>query len=345
MLLTPMMLLFAKGPVDGLQRFKDFVLTTKSFSVQVTARSEDVPGATGRGTLLVQHPDSFRFSMDWGGKDYNYVKSAQSSIDYAKSDRVYEDYPGEPGLQPRGSTFSEIQQDSIPIPLLTGDLQRYLGTGVTYKLTSNEHGVETYTAMWSTNGTKGKVIASIGQDGRLLHFDDYLESPTGSIHRIMDFSNYVVNPQIPPNSFSTVPPLGCSIYQFPPLVAKIAVGDILSLGKWETGIGVRDADAVAKGKLIIVRETTSRPADDLVAYLAKQKLPVESLVFCVGSSGGQFWSPSPNVGQALSSMGTPISILLGSDGKIIAMWLGYDPDHPEALVGAVSEALKGKIKG
>ncbi|HTQ11998.1 MAG TPA: hypothetical protein VMI31_18190, partial [Fimbriimonadaceae bacterium] len=60
------------------------------------------------------------------------------------------------------------------------------------------------------------------------------------------------------------------------------------------------------------------------------------------TSGGQFNSPPPAVGQELSLVGTPLMILLGPDESIKGLWMGFDPANPLDLPAAVSEALKGK---
>jgi hypothetical protein len=337
-MLIPLMYLLK--PADAFQRFHDFLDRTKAFSVQITAHSDSVPNATGKGAFALLKPSYFKLSMNWGSKDYSYVKTVDGSVDFERYDRIYQEYPQAPGLLPTASAFSGIQEDSVPIPLLTGDLMRYVDHGVAYKLTSSEGGNETYTAVWKT-GTSGRVVVTIAQDGRLLHFDDLLQTPTGSIHRIMDFSNYSLT-AIPTTAFSLIPPLGFTSSELPPVKPTIAIGDVLTLGKWKSSVGVQTIDSQIRGKLVIVREQDSLIADALVSYLAKHKLPLRTVVVSVGRSGGQFWAPSTEVAARLSSAGTPLTMLVDNNGKISAMWLGFDREEPGSFLSAITSAAKGK---
>ncbi len=338
-MLIPIALLLIR-PVDGIQRFHDFVNKNKSFSVQISARSNIIP-TPGKGSYIVNRPNSFRVSIDWGAADYNYVKDASGAVEFERYRKTYQEYPGSQGIFYDESTFAPIQAESMPIPLLNGDLKMFLAPRSTYKLVKQQGGNQTYTATWSIDGGNGKVTAVIGADGRLIHFEVYANNQMGVMHRVMDFSNYVFNPKTNPYTFIPVPPLGFTIYQFPTTYPEVQIGHTLQLGTWKSAAGSKNIDADVRGKLMVIREPSSPPADALIAYLDKQNLPVKTVVVSVGESGGQFWAPAPAIASKLSSFGTPFSILLDAQGKVTAMWLGFNPDRPEQLVAEITKAAKG----
>jgi hypothetical protein len=249
-------------------------------------------------------------------------------------------YPKSNGLTWELSLFSTLQSVSFPGPIMTGSVEKFLPSDVRYKLASQKNGVETYSGAWSNPMSKGKAVVSIGADGRLLHFEQFSSSPEATIHRIMDFANYVINPPTSGATFSTIPPIGLSSYQFDAQGLAFEIGDPVHLGTWKSQSGSVDMDARARGKLVIVREPGSLPSDALVSFLQGQKLSVETIVASVGDSGGQVWSPAPDVRAKLSAVGTPLLILFGSDGKVKQMWFGFDSDNPMELVNSINAAVK-----
>lgn len=342
-MLLSILFLLNGPPADGIQRFQDFVQRNKCFSVQIKTKSDRIP-LPGKGSFVVLQPESFRLVMDWGMSDYTYVKGPSQSIEYERYRKTYQEYPRAKGLDYDESYFAASQMDSLPASLIAGDLRRFVPSGTAYKLVSKANGVETYRATWETPDSSGKVVAGIGPDGRLLHFDHFVRNPMSQVHRISDFSDYVLNPKLTPNTFSTVPPLGFTTYQFPYPEQTVNLGEVVHLGTWQSSTGPADMDAAARGKLVVVREPDSEPADALLKYLGQQKLPVDLVVLSLATSGGQFWSPPAKVAQFLSTYGTPFMILVGQDGKSKAMWLGFDAEHPDALLKAITEAAKEKSR-
>ncbi len=334
------LLLFVQAPtVDGIQRFHDFMQRTKSFSVHIATKSEAIK-MPGKGTILVVKPDRLRLTMLWGPYDYTYIKSSSQAIEYQKALRTYQEFPNEPGLTVGASPFAAVQEDSLPMVLLTGDIRKF--APAPFKLTKTENGKETYTATWKGRGDSGQVIAVIDAQGKLLHFDKLFVNPEGRTHLVQDFSDYVINPPVAKNAFATIPPAGFISYQMPLIQPQIAAGDALSFGRWSSGTGSVDLDPIARGKLVIVRGPDSPPADALLNYLSGKKLPVPSVTVSLGKSGGQYWSPPPMVSAKLSSIGTPLILLMSPQGKITGMWLGFDADKPDELITEITEALKEK---
>ena len=329
----------ALRPVDGMTRFHNFIQKNGCFSVQIEATSSKIR-SSGTGTFVVKRPDCFRSSMDWGDFDYNYVKGPDGAVEYENAGRTYQQYPPEPGLGIEESVNSDYQLDSLPMPLLRGDIKKLSPSP--FKLTGSKGGVDSYGSAWDTPMGKGAVNLSIDSEGHLLSVDLTESSGLKSIHRVMHFSHYVLNPTLTAATFSIVPPLGYSSYKLPYPYPAIQIGDKLSLGTWKSAQGPVKIDSQAAGNLLIVRVPDSAPADGLIAYLAKHPLPVKSIVLSLGTSGGQFNSPPPAVGQELSLVGTPLMILLGPDESIKGLWMGFDPANPLDLPAAVSEALKGK---
>jgi outer membrane lipoprotein-sorting protein len=338
-MLIPLYLVLQQTQSSGLQRMHDFITRVKSFSVQIAVTSNAVR-YPGKGTLIVAKPGNFRLTIQWGTFDYAYIKGPNDALEYERSRRTYMNYPKSNGLTWESSIFSSLQTPSFPTPLLTGTASRLIPSDAKYKVVSRKNGVETYKAEWSSQMSKGRAVVSIGADGRLLHFEQLSTSIQGTIHRTMDFSNYVFNPPVSASTFSTIPPPGLTAQEFEPTTLPFELGDSVHLGTWKSANGAVDLDARVKGKLLIVREPDSPQADALLAYLQTQKLPVDAIVASVGGSGGQVWSPPPGVGSKISGLGTPLMILFDNEGKVKKMWLGFDAENAAAIVPAIAAALK-----
>ncbi len=344
MVITLLLLLRTRHAPDGLQRFHDFLAKNPSFSVDLNATTDHVP-MPGTGTYVVKGPACFKLSMRWGAYDYNYVKNESDAVEYVNSDKTYQQFGPSPRLEFYQSVASALQLDSLPLLLLFGDPKRLVPDPKGFKLTGTHDGAEVYTDAWGSadaTGAGGKVIATIDGDGKLLALDYYVHGMTGTVHRVMSFSNYKVNPKMGAEDFNTDPPLGYTTYKFPYPEQAFWPGAKLNLGKWKWSGGSTDIDSSVAGKLLIVRVSDSAPADALQAYLAKHKLPVKSVVLSLGNSGGQYYAPSPDVAEKLSRAGTPLMILLTADNRIKGLWLGFDPDSPLDLASAISKSLGGQ---
>lgn len=335
------LLVSIQQPGSGLQRFHDFLEKTKCFSVQVAATSNRVP-SEGRGSYLVLMPSSFRLNMAWGTRSYSCVKNAGEVLEFESDNRTYQHYPADRGLAVFDSLFADLQYDSLPLSLMRGGLEGLAPRGTVFSLISRKAGTETYAASWSGPQGSGKIVAAIDSVGRLVHFDIERQTQTGPVRRIMDFKNYVIDPPAGSDTFSMSPPIGYTSYRFPFPEITVSIGDALQLGKWSSAKGPVSIDPVVRGKLIIVRQPDSTQADGLIAYLAKQGLPVQTVVLSLANSGGDYWSPSPQTSRLLSSVGTPFLIFL-QENKVKSLWLGFDPDRPTDVLTWISNAAKGKL--
>lgn len=341
MLLT--LLLVLQQPPSGIARFHEFFQKASSFSVRITAHSNRVP-VVGKGTLLVSKPDSFRLKMDWDQVGYDLVKTREEMLEVSRYAKIYHTMPDDPGLIVHYSAYPILQEESLPLPFLVGDLTKFVPPGTTFKTIGKKDGVETDKAVWSGAGT-GRVTVKVASDGRLVSFEAYSASPNGIVQRTFEFSDYNLAPPIPSGAFSTQPPTGFVAYQLPTIIAKIAVGEKLKLGSWTSGSEAKNLDEVAKGKLLVVRESDSPPADALLGFLANQKLPADKLVLSLDGPGGDYHSPDPKVADSLASMGTPLIILLDAQGAIKGLWLGYDPDRKASIVPEITRAYEDKGDG
>jgi hypothetical protein len=124
-----------------------------------------------------------------------------------------------------------------------------------------------------------------------------------------------------------------------------STGDSPKFGTWSSAAGKVQLDKAVRGKLLVVREPESGPADRLIAYLKKQSLPVKFVVASLGNSGGTYWGPSSKVAQSMGVVGTPLSILLSDKGVVLAMWVGFDHDNPGKMLTELKEALKENSDG
>jgi hypothetical protein len=339
-MLIPILLLLQK-PAEGIERFHAFIARNKSFSVQVVVQSDRLK-IPGKGTLVISRPSSFRLNMAWGFYDYNLIKNATGSLEYEYSTKTYQEFLDSPGLTYEPSPFSDFQSDSMPEVLLRGNLLSFVPKGVTYKLIQERNGSGTYTAIWNGNRGTGKITALIGKDGRLERFDFYVQTPMGALHRVTDFKNYVLKPKLQASTFATIPPLGFTTYNMPYFWPQVEIGMKPTFGTWKSAAGPQNLDSVVRGKLVILREKDSSPANGLVAYLQSHKPSVSTVILSLDSSGGQYWAPSPKIAAQLRSAGTPLSLLIGKDGKVQAMWLGFDEEEPEVLLAEINKAAAGQ---
>lgn len=337
-MLTSLVFLALQNP-DGLARFADYWKRTNSFSVQVQATS-NIAGV-GKGQLTVTKPNSFRITMTWPTEDYAYVKSPQGSVEFERTSKLYQEYPPEPGLRPFDSAVGSFQTDSIPGPLLVGSLQPFVPKDATVSKTDEAGGGQTYTWKWGApTQDSGHITAKISSDGKLLYFEQYFQTTRGLIHREYAMSNYEAPAKTTPSTFSLIPPLGFSMHHRSVDYLDFSTGDKPKFGMWSTASGKADLTEAAKGKLLIVRAPDSKPADNLLKFLSGRKLPVKTIVATLGPSGGDYWSPPGSMVDSLAVVGTPLAILVGKDGTVLGMWVGYDYDNPGQMLKEIDDTLK-----
>lgn len=329
-----------QNPADGLQRFHNYIQKAGSFSVQINAKSAAL-NTPGQGTFTLVRPGSMRLEMTWGPSKYVFIKGASGSVEYESSDKLYQQYPALGDLQFFDSVFPDFQSSSFPMPLVNSDLKRFVPANNGFKLMEHTPDTETYDAKWTQGEGRAEVRAKIASDGRLLLFQFDASSPAGEVHRTMEFTNYNLAPKVAPDAFNAVPPLGYTESQFDVPAPSLKIGQAVHLGSWNSTKGATNVDSLIKGKLLIAREPNSAPSDGLIAYLGKQKLSVPTVVLSLGNSGGDFNTPNATARKTLGDLGTPYIILVGKDGTVKGLWLGFDPERADALRAEIIKAAKG----
>ena len=140
-----------------------------------------------------------------------------------------------------------------------------------------------------------------------------------------------------PAAFRLELPLGYVPYALPEMPAPLAIGEAAPLVGWRKGGRTVDLNEPRRGKprllAVLDAERPSRVARPFLIELGRT-VPV----FLIEKGGVE--DPTGALLKRLSPSGTPMFYLVGPDGTVRKLWLGFDPAKGKAWIAEVREAAK-----
>lgn len=136
----------------------------------------------------------------------------------------------------------------------------------------------------------------------------------------------------PASRFAFTVPDGYSPFSLDLIPGPAGVGSTFPLQGWAGG---DLTGKVAKGGLIAILGTDSEPSRRAGAALAKIRAagtPVVALGDAKGVPGTEGYDPNGNLLERLRVPSTPVFFKVDGKGKILAVWLGFDPTASDAFV-------------
>lgn len=332
-------ILALQTPPNGMDRFRAYMAAHPTLAVKIELSDGSTPKPI-QIDFLISRPAKIRLHAHYGAQDYHFVKTAAQALEWTTPQREYQRFPSTNSLIVEESVLSDLAANAFPYVLFTRDLAKETRPEAPFELLKKTAAQETWESRYKNSMGSQVMIAVIAADGRLLRFENHLTGAEGTSNTIYRFQNYQVAPKIDAATFRTEPPVGFTAYALPPLREAFAVGSPLTLGRWQTSAGPVDLDPIARGKLLVVVQSGSRPDEEMLKFL-RRPLPVETLVLTPADPRGAYHSPDPAVGRGLLSMGTPLLILLDGKGTVRWLGLGFDPQTAKGQIEEMKAAAKG----
>ena len=296
-------LAFALLAADPAARLDAFLRDHSSKFVAVTECA--VGGQTvGRATLRVGNP-RFRFDAKGAGMDYSLSSTEKGYVEIERATKSYDEHPAQGRvvfIQSRISGAIAL----MPSFLLASSAAELFG-GV--KPTVKGERLE-----WTVRTSDGPVPASLLVDtgGKPAR---YTFGP-----RTWKLISYGAGTDALA-AYALAIPLGYVPFALPELPTPLAVGSPAPLAGWRRGGKPLDLSVAGAGKArllaVLGDDAPSRAARPFLIDLGKT-MPV----FLIGP--GEITDPTGAGMRRLSPPGTPMFYLVGGDGKVKALWFGFE---------------------
>lgn len=354
-----MMLVLQSGPADAaLERYARFAATHPIVSVHFRAKVVNQPDATGN--MLLERERRVLFNAKWGGGDYTLSVSELGIREVERTDQRYDEfpYPGKILLQESKLTnagtvypgvFSMMDLRRIAPP---GNRFEHKGT----RSIEGRSGDVVAVKYSSPMGGSGSIEATIASDGQLLQYHEVLKNPMGGMRDVeWHFNRYTFPKRLTSQNFylaipdgftpRSVPNIGWAIQpeeSLPDITLRRASGADASL-RGATG---------GKTTLFVLLGPDCPQSAGLATHFPELGGLAQIVPVSISPQAQQahrwgentLYDPTGRVLDRLQLMGTPMCYLVGADGKVRKVWLGYDEEDPKRLLRELTEALKEPAK-
>lgn len=318
--------LFAADPSA---RFDAFLKAHPSFVATMEVSANGRP--LGQGTLRIARPHRMRFDLKGKGLDYGVSSTEPAYIEIDRTERTYDERPSIGGFGMYPSRLSPLQS-FVPGFLMAQSAAGLLGKAK--PTVSKVAGGEEIHVTAQTQSGPIELRLVVGPDGRPSRYSITSQNAT-RLWRVLTLKD--AKPDLAP--FRIEPPLGYVPFTLPESPPPLSIGQAAPLRGWRRGGKSIDLGAVQRGKprLLAVLGDDCAPSRAVRPTLIQ--LGKTMPVYIIGK--GDLADPSGALLKRLSPPGTPMFYLVGGDGKVTKLWLGFDPAKAAFWMADVREAAKG----
>jgi len=316
----------------------------KPFTVSFQVTRERLPGA-GTGTLTVQRPNRMNYRIQWLGDDYQVGWSENRTIEIVRNLKTYFESGPYPRLYMPESHISDVAKFGFPVVLLAGD-PRSIYPNTQLKLVGQEK-VQGITCDHVKGGTNEGFDVWIAPDGRPMRyrFDD--SDPAGTVSVKYEFSKWASASNVPLATFEPPAPSGFRQHGLPRDPRPMQPGERFPTEGWLDASGQTAKLTFDKITIVVVTaadcEVTPRAANALRELESTAKV----ILLCDSGRAPATLNRYPvfrDKGQRtltrLTTPGTPLFLLVGTDGVVRKTWLGFTRAQSAKFVQEMKEAAK-----
>ncbi|RYG24666.1 hypothetical protein EON82_09925 [bacterium] len=323
------MLAFALLAADPVARLDAFMKAHPTFvaTFQVSIRGR----AVGTETLRVSRPNRMRYDLKGSGIDYSLSSTEKGYVEVDRVELAYDEHKWPGGLQVYESRLKPIAESVFPRYVLPAAIAGFLRSKPT--VAAVDGGEELRVKIQTPTGEMEMRLLVDGQ-GRPARYSEGMggQFTTWKLTSFKDGSSDLANYRIEA-------PVGYVPYALPELPYPLQVGEAAPLTGWRKAGAAVDLAEPQRGKTRLLAVLGSDcPASKAVrpslAALAKS-MPV----LIIGP--GEITDPSGALMKRLSPPGTPMFYMVGPDGKVTGLWLGFDLAKAAAWQNEIREAAKG----
>lgn len=308
----------------------------------------EVDGVTvASGYFARKLPQSLEFTAKSATFSYKYVLTPTRATELDLLTKEYYEFgPIQGMLLPTGS-FSEIPMRAVASPLQTGSFEKILKSRKLEYTAQGESVIESISVVHYKIKGEGTVDAWFASDGRLVRYDQPLVQADGSV---IKFQFYFKNHSSEPTAkFDPEPPNGFVPAALSRPLWPIEIGLPFPKEGWEDSRGTPTKLSFDKPTLIVVVQENCESSGMIKPFLdlAKANVRLVSVspngkvpfglnfeMKLIGSSGSLF--------DRIGIQGTPTFLLVGKDGKIKWLDVGYQKGSEKRVLADMLAKLNAK---
>ncbi len=324
-------LAFALLAADPGERFDAFMKAHPAFRADFAVSASG--RAAGKGTLRVARPHRLRFDVKGPGTDFSLESTPEAYVEVERTERTYDERASTGGFRTYESRISGAPT-LLPGFLLAGTVANVFG-GNKPIVAPVAGGDELRVTIQSPAGPVVLRLV-VAPSGRPVAYSS--EGPRGDFAwRIAAFD--AIGPD--PTPFHVELPLGFVPHALPEMPVPLQVGEAAPLVGWRKAGKPVDLNEPDRGRprLLAVLSPDSLPSRAARPFLIDlgRTMPV----FLIEPGG--VTDPSGSLMKRLSPPGTPMFYLVGPDGTVKKLWLGFDVAKGKAWEDEVRAAAKNPL--
>lgn len=297
-------------------KFRKLIDSSNTLSVQIEITQKGNP-ALGHAELILKRPDKLYYHLDWGKAQYTYTVLNGEGTEVDQLNKVYDEY-AVPGWTQPAANGSDWMVSYFPTPFVS---------------------------------EKNVLPARFFDDeGHLLHYSIGSGDQSDFTTNTLQFTNYVVNSDVPDSKFKLTVPAGYSVYGTPRPAPPFRIGATIPDIELSSTAGRRTKLLQAtnrKPALLAYLDPTSEPCVASISVLRHMK-GVSAIILDASSNGAGFKSsrmpvyfdPKGGLDSSLRAPMTPLFYLIDGKCKVLNVWYGFDRDQPEKFSGQLADAVK-----
>jgi hypothetical protein len=330
-----------------LTRLQTFSKQAKTLGVDMKLTSNGTP-TVGNARIIFSRPGhNMLFTLKWQNLDYGSTTTPTGGWNADYQQHEYEDTVNK-DVQAVFSDISSAPYLAFPAYLTDGNFHYGNYHSFVYKGQTDIDGEKTDQLEGKYN-TK-TIDVYIAQDGSVPRAR---VTSLGNNWVQCDFSHYAVNKPIPLTAFgSSSPPSGFREYELPFVVRPVGIGEVFPTGHLisATHGSLTGNDLKNRPALVEVTEADSFVSDRTASFLQHMKATgLNVAVVSLSKSGTvpdnlrsftRYYDPTGATIDLIDAPGTPLFYLLGKNGMIKKVWLGFDADEVAKLEQDVKQSLK-----
>lgn len=312
---------------DALDRY--VALRRKAPALDVVYRSGGL-----KATLILEPAKRMRLEAKANGLDYLCVVTPSGTRELDRVDREYDALPHNVPGTPRSRVSSA--GETFPAWVLAPNMRKVFPPKARFvSLGRRTVGKVTGDAVKGSyrdeqEGSTHNLEVIFGADGAPLHVLSHGQTPMGGYRREWNIDRFRPIPTPADRLFTFALPDGFSPFSLDLIDGPIGVGKRFPLQGWTSASGgtVNFSRRLPKGGLIAILSADSEPSRRAATALGRIKsagTPVLTLGDAKGVPGVEGYDANGRLIEALSVPSTPVFFKVDGQGKISAVWLGFDP--------------------
>lgn len=340
---TILMLLSGQEGHDLAVKFAQRLQSPQGYSCnfQLT-NSHDSSKASG--SIAVKAPYSINFQINAPSIRYQYLADAKSAIEINHTQKTFWEFGPLDHIYIPSGKFSAIPILTMPVPFVALSLEGSLRSNrVKYEIVGREKldGVDTTHVKASNSSLTLEMWFNAAGD-MLKYIQPHEEPGEDPVYYIFRFSGFGKA-----GVFNTEPPLGYEEYALRRALEPLPVGAAFPPSIWATPTGVKAKLEFRTPTLVIFTEQGCSISAKLAPVLKGLSGKVSAVTI---SSDGQappalanlkhYKLAEGDLNRQMGIEGTPILMLVGKDGKIKWVDMGFQPGSEKSLIKAILEKVK-----